>query len=158
MLIHLVRHAHAGSRRDWDGADETRPLTPRGIRQADLLSCQLAGDGIDTLWSSPFARCTQTLRALAEHFGLSVETLDCLAEGEAGAAALDALIGGAADGRTIVACSHGDVIPDIVSEAVRRGADLEGPRSLSKGARYELKFKDGKVTRIRHVAAPDART
>ena len=35
MTILLVRHARAGSRKDWDGPDEKRPLSKKGRRQAD---------------------------------------------------------------------------------------------------------------------------
>ena len=37
MSLLVVRHARAGSRRHWDGPDETRPLSGRGRRQAKAL-------------------------------------------------------------------------------------------------------------------------
>ncbi|MEO6627314.1 MAG: phosphoglycerate mutase family protein, partial [Aquihabitans sp.] len=57
MLIHVVRHAHAGSRKNWAGPDEDRPLSPRGLRQAQLVADALRDHPIDTLWSSPYLRC-----------------------------------------------------------------------------------------------------
>lgn len=158
MLIHLVRHAHAGSRRNWPRADEERPLSRRGEAQAAIVSRQLAGDGIDTLWSSPYVRCVQTLEPLAEEAGLTVEVLPCLAEGGSGAVALDTLLGAAGAGHTVAACSHGDVIPAIVAEAVRRGAELDGPAALVKAARYQLTVRKGRVRRVTHIGAPDGAT
>ena len=157
MLIHVVRHAHAGSRKNWAGLDEDRPLSPRGSRQAAFVSAELNGHPIDTLWSSPYVRCIQTLLPFAERTGLAVEVVPCLAEGAPGETALDALIAATVEGHVVAACSHGDVIPGIVAEAVRRGADLDGPQTLSKGARYELKIRQGQIVGIRHYEAPDGK-
>lgn len=157
MLIHVVRHAHAGSRKNWAGLDEDRPLSPRGLRQAQTVSAALRDHPIDTLWSSPYVRCNQTFLPIAEQAGLTVETVPCLAEGGSGKTALDALLAASRDGHVVAACSHGDVIPDIVAEAVRRGAYLDGPQTLSKGARYELRVEQGRVVGIQHFEAPDGK-
>ncbi|QXC60953.1 histidine phosphatase family protein [Aquihabitans sp. G128] len=158
MLIHLIRHAHAGSRKDWKGDDELRPLSRRGERQAEVIDRALADAGIDLLWSSRFVRCVQTLDPLAHRLGLAVDTTDDLTEGGSGPKALDALLAAAEAGHVVAASSHGDVIPEIVDEAVRRGAELHGPSSPSKAARYELTVVDGRVTHLRHVPAPDGHT
>lgn len=157
MLIHLIRHGHAGSRKAWTGTDRQRPLSDRGQAQAQAIARDLADTGIDRLWSSPFVRCVQTLEPLARRLALDVDVIDGVAEGGDGAAALDALLATAAEGHIVAASSHGDVIPAIVEEAIDRGATLDGPRSGKKGARYELTVVDGRVDRIFHVDAPDAR-
>jgi 8-oxo-dGTP diphosphatase len=153
--LHLIRHAHAGSRSEWEGDDEVRPLSKRGWRQAEAIGVALAGSGIDLLWTSRYLRCRQTLEPLAATLDLPVADHDLLAEGGWGNDALDALLEAVAGGRTVGACSHGDVIPAIVASATRRGAVLEGPRALTKGARYECTVEDGQVTRIVAVPAPD---
>ena len=61
--LHLIRHAHAGSRSEWEGDDEVRPLSKRGWRQAEAIGVALADSGIDLLWTSRYVRCRQTLRA-----------------------------------------------------------------------------------------------
>lgn len=157
MLIHIIRHGHAGSRRAWTDKDELRPLSERGAAQAQAIARDLADTGIDRLWSSPFIRCRQTLEPLARLLTLDVDVIDGLGEGGDGAAALDLLLAAAADGHIVAVSSHGDVIPMIVEVAIERGATLDGPRSGKKGARYELTVVDGRVDRIFHVGAPDAR-
>ena len=158
MPIHLIRHAHAGSRSRWDGDDAKRPLSARGEGQARILTDQLAGAGIDLVWSSHFARCRETVEPLAAELGVPVVDHPLFAEGGAGGAALDALLAAVAEGRTVAACSHGDVIPAVVAAALGRGAHLDGPPSPAKGARYVITVDHGRVSRIEHVAAPDGRT
>ena len=158
MQLHLIRHAHAGSRSAWDKADHKRPLSPRGEAQAKAIAVALADAGIDTLWTSPSVRCRQTLEPLAEALGITVEVVEIFNEGNDGPPALDAALAGALSGRTIAVCSHGDVIPAMVSTATRRGADLEGPRAISKGGRYVCTVGDEQVTSLVAVAAPDGDT
>ncbi len=158
MLIHLIRHAHAGSRSAWDKADHKRPLSTRGEGQAKAIGVALADAGIEELWTSPSLRCRQTLIPLAEATGLEAQVVEVFNEGNDGPPALDALLAAAAEGRTVAVCSHGDVIPAVVAAATRRGADLEGPRAISKGGRYVCTVADGQVSHIQAVAAPDGET
>jgi 8-oxo-dGTP diphosphatase len=158
MLIHLIRHAHAGSRSAWDGDDEQRPLSTRGEGQAKAVAAALAGEGIDELWTSPSLRCRQTLAPLAEATGREVQVVDVLDEGNDGPPALDALLAAALDGRTVAACSHGDVIPAVVAAATRRGAELDGARAISKAGRYVCTVADGQISHIRAVGPPDGDT
>lgn len=155
MELHLIRHAAAGSRAEWTDDDEERPLSKRGRRQAEAIADALADAGVDVLLSSRYLRCRQTLEPLAGNLRLPVEVCEALTEGAWGTDALDALLAEAADGSTVAACSHGDVIPALVSAAVRRGATLEGPGSPAKGARYVCTIADGQIARIVHVDAPD---
>ena len=158
MEIHLIRHAHAGSRSAWDKADHKRPLSPRGEGQAQAIAAALADEPIDELWTSPSLRCRQTLVPLADKLGLEVQVVDVFDEGNDGPPALDALLAAAAEGRTIAVCSHGDVIPAVVATATRRGADLEGPRAISKAGRYVCTVVDGQISHIQAVSAPDGDT
>ena len=92
MEIHLIRHAHAGSRKGWDGDDRERPLSDRGWTQAQGIEKALGDVGIDRLWSSSYIRCLQTLDPLADRLGLEVEVIAPLTEGGSGAEALDLLL------------------------------------------------------------------
>src|SRR3954468_2467979 len=98
MPIHLIRHAHAGSRSAWDKADHKRPLSPRGEGQALAIARALADAGIDTLWTSPSLRCRQTLEPLAQKLGIEVQVVEVFNEGNDGPPALDALLAAAAAG------------------------------------------------------------
>ena len=62
----LLRHASAGSRREWEGDDCGRPLDRKGRRQATALAVALAARGIDRIRSSPYLRCLQTVEPIAE--------------------------------------------------------------------------------------------
>jgi len=166
MIIHLVRHAHAGSRSAWRGDDALRPLSEKGRAQAVAIAGALApnlGDpsaatgshGSVLLWSSPYLRCVQTLEPLAERFGSKVSSVDELVEGTSGRAALDHLLAAAEAASVVVACSHGDVIPAVLSTALGRGATLDGELSPRKAARYVIQVDHGAVTHITHVPRPE---
>jgi len=116
MTSILVRHASAGDRSTWDGADHDRPLDKKGRRQAEELVQPLLAAGARRAVSSPYARCVETLEPLAVALGIEVETDDRLAEG-AGRAAIELL---AADG--VVACTHGDVIFELLRFDLKKGA------------------------------------
>ncbi|MCW3036994.1 MAG: putative mutator mutT1 protein, partial [Actinobacteria bacterium] len=102
---YLVRHADAGDRHAWHDADELRPLTEEGRRQAGALVVLLADAEIDRLVSSPYVRCVQTLEPLAAARAMKVETSPVLAEGAGGRGAVELL----STDEALVACSHGDV-------------------------------------------------
>src|SRR5688572_23290026 len=53
MALFLVRHAHAGRRRGWDGPDDQRPLSSKGEKEALGLADRLESKGITHLVSSP---------------------------------------------------------------------------------------------------------
>jgi 8-oxo-dGTP diphosphatase len=122
VSLYLVRHAHAGSRSVWHGDDDSRrPLTDKGVRQSEALALRLAGVGPNALLSSPYERCRQTLAPLASATGLTVESSRHLAEGSSFLHAIGVLLS-CADGTVL--CSHGDVIPDVISALARRGTRL----------------------------------
>lgn len=69
----LVRHADAGLRSAWRGADEWRGLTSVGHEQARALVDMLADRTILRIFSSPSMRCRQTVVPLALRWVLDVE-------------------------------------------------------------------------------------
>ena len=154
MDLFLIRHAHAGDRSAWVLDDRERPLSAKGEHQAKAVAEQLADEGIDALWTSPSLRCRQTMAPLAEALGLEVEVVELFDEGNDGPPALDALLAAHAGGRKVAVCSHGDVIPAVVATARRRGADLDGPPSISKAGRYGCTVAEDQIDRIVAVAPP----
>lgn len=148
MHAYLIRHAHAGTRAA-DRHDIYRPLSERGQERADELVTVLAQTSIRRLLSSPATRCTQTLQPLAAARGLEVTehselwedamALDALALIEAN---LDSDGSRGEDGGGVVACSHGNIIPEILDILDRRGVPISG-RGCEKGSVWVLSH-DGK--------------
>jgi 8-oxo-dGTP diphosphatase len=135
VSVFVVRHAKAGHRANWNGDDRERPLTPAGQGQAEAIADRLATEELTSLWSSPYARCVQTLEPLAERTGLSIIADDRLAEGTPLEATLD-LIGHAGDGAVL--CTHGDVLTDAMNALLRRGTQLTTAPEWRKGAIWVL--------------------
>jgi 8-oxo-dGTP pyrophosphatase MutT (NUDIX family) len=139
----LVRHADAGSRKEWSAADELRPLSRSGWRQAAGLRELLPLFGIDRVHSAPLVRCEQTVAAVARDLGVPVELEPLLSEEgyavdpRAGA---DRLLSIVAAGGTPVVSSQGGVIPDVLSRLAKdAGVTLDNPKS-QKGSAWILSF------------------
>ena len=154
MRLLLVRHGRAGHRSEWDGDDRARPLSRRGRQQADGLVRQLAGYGIDRILSSPYVRCVQTVEPLAAARGLPVEEADEFAEGNSHKAI--EMVRGLAEGSgTVVVCSHGDVIPDIVEHLARTDAMvLPADYGWAKGSTWVITARDGRFEEAIYLPAP----
>jgi phosphohistidine phosphatase SixA len=125
LKVHLVRHAKAEKRVQWDGPEPLRPLTPLGLRQASGLARRLVDARIDRILSSPYLRCRQTVEPLAAATGLPVEVDEALAKGERPAKALELLRG--LDARTVVCCTHVELIPELAGELEELGITVERP-------------------------------
>ncbi|MCJ7438580.1 MAG: histidine phosphatase family protein [Acidimicrobiia bacterium] len=151
MTIYLMRHAKAGSRSGWDGADEQRPLSKSGRRQTSALTEALADASITRIYSSPYVRCVQTVEPLAERLGIPLDLSDGLAEGAGLTDALE-LVEKYADEETVL-CSHGDVIGDLLHHYEQRGVALDGDK-LEKGSTWILDFADGVIVTARYVPPP----
>ncbi len=127
----LVRHARAGRRSAYKGNDLLRPLSKRGRAQADALVSMVAGYRPQRILSSPYVRCCETVRPLADSLSLAVESVDELAEGN-GEDAIR-LIGRMA-GESAVLCTHGDVALSVLEElAGSRPAAEQRALRLEKG-------------------------
>jgi 8-oxo-dGTP diphosphatase len=113
-MILLVRHASAGSRQAWEGDDRDRPLDGRGENQARGLVSLLDGFEIDTILTSPYRRCVQTVEPLAAARLLPVEQRTQLGETEQQQAGAD-LVRSLA-GRNVVVCGHGGLEWAVVQE------------------------------------------
>ena len=127
--IVVLRHAKALSREDWDGADDARPLAPRGKRQAAAIVGPLLAFGIRRVVSSPAERCMKTVKPLARALDGRIRKAPLISQ-----AAWDV---GESDARTVVGqrvrsrkpavvCSHGPVLPDILSEIALATGTMKG--------------------------------
>jgi 8-oxo-dGTP diphosphatase len=160
-VVALVRHAKAGSRSQWDGDDNLRPLSGSGREQAQRLARLLPLFGPDRIVTAPPLRCRDTVAPVAEALELPIseeplfgeerywkdptESLACLRK-------LAALPG------VTVVSSQGGVIPEIVRALVTSarlpGVDPDDIRAR-KGSTWLLTFApDGSLRTADHYDRP----
>ncbi len=138
----LVRHASAGSASTWKGDDRDRPLDECGIAQADELVRRLSRFEVGRVVSADIRRCVDTVAPVAEALGLEVELEPLLGEvaypgREEEAVALVRHLGDV--DVDAIACSQGDVIPDLVGRlATADGLALDEPIRSGKGSTWAL--------------------
>ncbi len=178
LAVDLVPHLDAGDRTKWQGDQDQRPLTELGRAQARAqalaLAEALAVEPVDALYSGPALRCRQTLEPLAERLGLEIAILPELGEFEAWRAPdgwqprpeeapyISAFAAGSAmaaieqirrehpAGR-VVACSHGHVIPALVSFLAGAYALRDVPE-IRRGDWYRIRFDEARVSVEPHEA------
>jgi 8-oxo-(d)GTP phosphatase len=157
----FLRHSSAGSRSEWPGEDEARPLDPVGSEDARKLAGLLRCFGVIPVVSSPTERCLATVRPYAQAAGVPVEADSALlvtGDARSGpatseAAALAARL--AAAGKPAVICAHRENIPLLLAAACAQlgGTPPAGP-PLQKSEFLVLHTADGKlVASERHQAA-----
>jgi phosphohistidine phosphatase SixA len=140
-MVYLVRHAHAGSKAEWEGPDHARPLSETGRPQAAGLVARLRHYSVHRILSSPTARCRQTVQPLADLLGLAVEDTDVLG------------LDGTADGvlelladptlRHAVLCTHGELIAEVFDKLIAEGLELPDRPSWPKGSTWVLDRRGG---------------
>ncbi len=134
----LVRHGHAGSRSDWDGPDDLRPLDARGRAEARRLAEVLPLFAPVEVLSARRARCEQTVQPLAERLGLAVRPAPELGEEEfaddpqAGLALVERLMAPRTEAGVTVVCSQGGAIPSVL---MALGVRWEGTRLYPPSAK-----------------------
>ena len=174
-IIDLVPHMDAGKASEWQIDQNLHPLTKLGHRQsqaqADALVNEPGGEKIEALYSSPALRARETLEPLAESLGLEIVVVDGLGDNEtwhvadgwdheynrganvspyAAGMAMAALwdIQLAYPDSRVVGCSHGHVIPALVSFLIAAHS-LEGvPESEGRGQWYRVRMDGADVVEI----------
>jgi broad specificity phosphatase PhoE len=150
-MIYLVRHAHAGNKRNWDGPDARRPLSSQGRREAAGLLVRLRGEPIARIVSSPALRCQQTVWPLADERRVVVELdrrLDVEAEAEAARAAAlpqDPVLGDA------VLCTHGELIGQLLGRLRQAGTPIAADATWPKGSTWVLHPAADRITRATYL-------
>ena len=151
MLVLLVRHGHAGAKRQWHGDDSFRPLDPLGLAQAAALVPLLTPFLPARILSSPFLRCVQTVTPLGDALSVPIERSPALVPEAGGATLLARDVSIAAPG-AIVLCTHGEVIHDMQAEIATDGLADFGPASpREKGSVWVLDRTGGRFTGARYL-------
>lgn len=122
FAVIALRHGKAVAPASWDGPDSTRPLLQRGNDQARSVAPGIAAFSPGKLVSSTASRCLATIQPLADLVKKTVSmtsgiSQDAYEHGQSDVAAEVAKR--LAKRRTVVLCSHGPVLPDIISEVAR---------------------------------------
>ena len=145
----LIRHADAGDPSAWAGDDRDRPLTDRGLAEAERLLEVLASFPIRQVLTSPARRCAETVAPMAAARGLPVEADDRLAEGAG--AAVGSHLSGLLDGGAAL-CTHGDVIPAVLATIPNGLGEAEPP--AAKASTWVLDGIDGCIVRASYLPLP----
>jgi 8-oxo-(d)GTP phosphatase len=150
----LVRHASAGSKADWDGPDDERPLDRKGRDQARQLAEVLPLFRPTAVLSAERVRCRETVEPLATGLGLDVCPLPTLGEEEfaddpeAGLAAIERLLAPRDEPGVTVVCSQGGAIPSVL---MALGVRYEGAAGRlhppsAKGSTWALGGRTGQLS------------
>lgn len=148
----MIRHAKAGSREKWAGDDRKRPLTKKGIKQAQDLVEVLSPYPVASIFSSQYLRCVQTVQPLARRLRLKVEESVSLAEGRGLAGLHEFLDDGDLD--NAVLCTHGDIVWELVEDMVKRKILRAGEGGFDKGSTWILHVDGSKIAKARYLPAP----
>jgi 8-oxo-(d)GTP phosphatase len=151
----LLRHASAGTRTSWGGADLARPLDERGAADADALAWMLRCYELDHVISSAAERCVASVRPYAALTGAKIEIEPLFTVGARATPDTVALRAAelAAQQRPILVCVHRENLPLLLSAACARlgTSPPEGP-PLAKGGFWVLHVAGGSlVSAERHL-------
>jgi len=150
--FYFVRHAKAGSRGHWQGDDRLRPLSKKGVRQAQDLIDVFKPFNVSAIYSSPYLRCVQTVESLAQDRELEIQETPALAEGRGLPGAFEFM--GDAELDDVVLSTHGDIVWELVEDLVRRRVIRAGEGGYEKGSTWVVEVASGKPVRARFIPAP----
>lgn len=136
MKIYLVRHGRAVPRDEWTGEDLLRPLSDRGLLEAQALADHLAADPPTRVICAPTLRCQQTVENVAEAAGVGVEVDERLAAGEDTARTLELLP--AAEAGPVLLCTHSAVILSLLRVLELAEPERTEPVPCKKGSVWAL--------------------
>lgn len=124
-----LRHAKATPRSEWDGTDASRPLTDRGRKQAKSIVGPLRAFGVRRIVSSDAVRCIETVTPLARALDRKIVKTEKISQDawEDGDSDLRSVVGRRIRaGKPAVVCSHGPVLPGLLSEIALATGTIQG--------------------------------
>ncbi|HEX5367914.1 MAG TPA: phosphoglycerate mutase family protein [Dehalococcoidia bacterium] len=169
LKLDIFIHMDAVGRNDWTGAADDRPLTEAGKQQAEAMSALLGAQPVNGIFSSPAARCLESLEPLSKQHGLPVVVLpgfkdtlgykapagwenpdrpsDPLGGAASAGSAYSALreIQAAVPNGRAVLCSYGDIVPALLAFLSGAHGVAMPPRNNKKGALFSVTIDGDKV-------------
>jgi 8-oxo-dGTP diphosphatase len=117
----VARHGKATAHDNWDGEDSLRPLVAKGMQQAKDIAGGLAAFAPKSIYSSPAIRCMQTIAPLSYRTGIEIKETGKISQDKwtsGGERVKEFIENRFKKAESAVICSHGPVIPQIVSEII----------------------------------------
>ncbi|HEV2415541.1 MAG TPA: phosphoglycerate mutase family protein [Candidatus Dormibacteraeota bacterium] len=149
----MVRHGKAGKPEEWTGDDRLRPLTKKGMKQAEELVTLYKKLDIADVFSSAYLRCVQTVEPVARARGLTVKHSPSLEFG-AGLEGLGEFLGDRSLDNVVLS-THGDIMFELVEDLVAREVIRQGYGGDEKASTWVLEVDDhGVAERARFIPAP----
>lgn len=124
-----LRHAKATPRSEWDGSDASRPLTDRGRKQAKSIVGPLRAFGVRRIVTSDAVRCVETVTPLARALDRKIVKTEKISQDAWGDGDSDlrSVVGRRIRaGKPAVVCSHGPVLPGLLSEIALATGTIQG--------------------------------
>lgn len=151
--FYVVRHGKAGKPEEWKGDDRRRPLTKKGVKQAQELVDVFKKFPVSEIFSSDYLRCVQTVEPLAQARRLEVQLSPSLEFGS-GLEGLTEFLGDLGlDG--VVLSTHGDIVWELVEDLVAREVVQSGDGRDAKGSTWVLEVDEhGVAERARYISPP----
>ena len=150
--FYVIRHASAGSREDWSGDDRLRPLTSKGLAEAERLVASLKRFPITAVFSSPYRRCLQTVEPVARSLGLAVQPSSDLGEGRGLAGAMRLMSDPKLD--QAVLSTHGDIVWELAEDLVRRRVIRAGEGGFEKASTWVVELDRGRPVLATFIPPP----
>ena len=151
--FYVVRHAKAGNRDKWEGDDRLRPLSKKGLQQAEDLVRNFKPFPITAIFSSPYLRCMQTVEPLGLSRRVEVKRSPSLEEGH-GLEGLAEFFGDESLDKVVLS-THGDILWELVADLRSRGVADAAEGGYEKGATWACEVDDhGVVERATYLPAP----
>jgi 8-oxo-dGTP pyrophosphatase MutT (NUDIX family)/phosphohistidine phosphatase SixA len=119
FAVIVVRHGKAVPADAWDGPDSTRPLLLRGTHQAAAIAPGIAAYRPEKILTSTAARCVSTIAPLATLIGVKPKETSGISQDafESDEATIGEILAKRMKSKkSVVLCSHGPVIPEIIRE------------------------------------------
>jgi 8-oxo-(d)GTP phosphatase len=158
-LVLLVRHAAAGQRARWKGDDRVRPVDAKGAQQSEALLRILGKFDVRRIVSADFVRCVETVEPLSRATGLPVVEEPLLSElgyPDHEQETIELVRRLEEPGGAVVACSQGDVIPDLLHRlASEDRVPLNEDFVARKGSVWALCFSGRKLYSLQYFPPPD---
>ncbi|MGO2749969.1 MAG: NUDIX hydrolase [Pseudoclavibacter sp.] len=135
FAVLVLRHATAVPPQAWPGDDDSRPITARGLEQAETVVPILRAFGPEAVITSNAVRCRSTVAPISSLLGLTPQVERSIAQGSYARdeEELDEVVRKLiARRQSTVICSHSPVMPAIVRSIALHTATR--PSSLARHA------------------------